>query len=207
MRERPTAVQFLLHIERSHVTIPEMRSTSDGRKTTPMQKSTTCFFRNFATATFRHRNRLSYRHRELYHHSFLLSFTPHLFVKHIHIRRDKNMACLVYRFNMPKGGGGMGSTACVKDRPRFPDNPFSGNEADGSDSDFQTQAKKIKKNHPGETAAPAPGNTEPSKTRSAGIWYTCRRFRIPEKTTSAIVRRGNGKPAARRKWSLLIQLY
>jgi hypothetical protein len=28
MRERPTAVQFLLHIERSHVTIPEMRSTS-----------------------------------------------------------------------------------------------------------------------------------------------------------------------------------
>jgi hypothetical protein len=46
---------------------------------------------------------------------------------------------------MPKGGGGMGSTACVKDRPRFPDNPFSGNEVDGSDSDFQTQAKKIKK--------------------------------------------------------------
>ena len=39
----------------------------------------------------------------------------------------------------------MGSTACVKDRPRFPDNPFSGNEADGSDSNFQTQAKKIKK--------------------------------------------------------------
>ena len=49
-----------------------------GRKTTPMQKSTTCFFRNFATATFRHRNRSSCRHREQYHHSFLLSFTPHL---------------------------------------------------------------------------------------------------------------------------------
>jgi hypothetical protein len=28
MHERPTAVQFLLHIERSHVTIPETGSTS-----------------------------------------------------------------------------------------------------------------------------------------------------------------------------------
>ena len=60
-----------------------------GRRTTPMQKPTTCLFRNFATATFRRRNRSSCRHREQYHHSFLLSFTPHLFVKHIHIRRDK----------------------------------------------------------------------------------------------------------------------
>ena len=58
----------------------------------------------------------SCRHREQYHHSCLHSVSPHLFVKHIHIRRDKNMACLVYRFNMPKGGGGMGSTACVKDQ-------------------------------------------------------------------------------------------
>ena len=35
----------------------------------------------------------------------------------------------------------MGSTACVKDRSRFPINPFVGNEANGTDSDFQMQAK------------------------------------------------------------------
>jgi hypothetical protein len=104
---------------------------------------------------------------------------------------------------MPKGGGGMGSTACVKDHPRFPDNPFSGNEADGSDSDFQTQAKKIKKNHPGETAAPAPGNTEPSKTRSAGIWYTCRRFRIPEKNNIRHSPKRERKAGGKKKMELI----
>jgi hypothetical protein len=108
---------------------------------------------------------------------------------------------------MPKGGGGMGSTACVKDRPRFPDNPFSGNEADGSDSDFQTQAKKIKKIIPEKRQRRHRETRNRPKHDPPEFGILADVFAFQKKTTSAIVRRGNGKPAARRKWSLLIQLY
>jgi hypothetical protein len=53
----------------------------------------------------------------------------------------KTWRALFTDFNMPKGGGGMGSTACVKDRARFPAHPFARNEANGIDSDLQMQAK------------------------------------------------------------------